>query len=180
MSRRIIMPVYEIYRRRGYSWAQHYQNRATVRALCSSGWDGVQVTRALSQDYPTPELQIDGSLLDVPLNVRREHTDRLCQRFRIPIIQRDLLCVWYWTESGWQDFVRQYQSMPDIYEDYYFKYDPEPNDRFLLVSMSSKPKQGSAKKVQPSCVAVDKPVDNRGANGDEKVQVAAFSIGATK
>jgi hypothetical protein len=186
MPRRIILPVRMIYEKRGLAWAFHYKNRETVRALCAAGWDGTQVAVELSQLFPQPQLQIDGSLLDIPLNIRREFADTTLSRFRLSIFQRDLLCLWYWTESGWQEFVRQYQSLPDVYENYYYKYDPEPNDRLLLVPISSKPKQGTAKKVQVPYSPVDSsvdssvdnpvgnPVDKSGTSSHQKVHLMHF------
>jgi len=148
MSRRIVLTAKQIYERRGLAWQRHYDNRAIAAQLCKTGWDGVQITRTLSIDYPEPTLEIDGWLLDVPLYLRQEHADRLISLFKLSYLHRDLLCSWYWTEPGWLGFVRQYQALPDVYEAYYYAYDPEPNDRLLLVPMSSKPKQGSGEKVQ--------------------------------
>ena len=170
MARRRIMTKDEIYRRRGLCWEQHYKNRAVARELCAAGWNSVEITMALLQDYPKPELQIDGSMLDVPLEVRQKHEYETLRRFRLSHVHQDLLCVWYWTESGWMEFVRQYQELPDVFEAYYFKYDPEPNDRMLLVPMSSKPKQGSAKKVHVGYVVVDKSVEKAGTSRLQKVQ----------
>lgn len=171
MPRRLVLPLKKIYENRGTEWQFHYENRLFVSSLCVSGWNGVEVALALHHSYPKPELMIDGSLLDVPLSVRREHEANFLSRFRLP--RRNLLCSWYWTESGWSEFYSMYQALPDVYEDYYYKYEPEPNDRFRLVPMSCKPKQGE--KVQSSQIYVDNPVDNpmdkSGTGRRQKVQV---------
>lgn len=140
MPRRRVMTVKKIYEERAAQWAFHYKNRAFASSLCELGWSGASLSAALRQDYPVPSLQIDGSMLDVPLRIRCECETGLLSRFRL--VDRVLLCLWYWTLDDWQEFVRQYQALPDVCEDYYYRYDRE-GDRALLVPMSSKPKQGS-------------------------------------
>ncbi len=151
MSRRLIVTRKQIYERRASAWADHYRNRQMARTLLDNGWDGVQITMALSQAFPAPELGIDAWLLDIPLNLRREHSDQILSRFRLTPNHRDLLCRWYWSAPAWEgEFVPAFQSLPEVYEDYYMLYEPEPVDRYVLVPMSGKPKQGTsgAEKVQ--------------------------------
>lgn len=140
MPRRIVVTALEIQKRRAQAWEDHYRNRMLARALITAGTSAEIAIRNLELFYPAPEIGVDGYALDIPLVVRREHNHRM----RLPA---DLLCVWYWSESYWMEFVRKYQSLPDVYEDYYWKYEPEPLDRGVLVPVSSKPKQGT-KKVQ--------------------------------
>lgn len=171
MAKKYILRAKEIYARRGAAWEYHYRNRETARVLCSIGWkDGEQITQTLNHHLPIPELQIDGTLLNIPLVVRREHEDRLLDLLRLSIYQRDLLCVWYWTESGWLEFVRQYQALPDVYEDYCYEYDPLPNDRFLLVPVS-KPVDKSLKPVDNLLESVDKSGDKTGGKQPRKGEV---------
>lgn len=146
MPRRMIVTKKQIYARRGEAWSSHYRNRETAKTMISAGWNGTQIVSSLNASWSTPEMEIDGRTLDIPLNIRQEWGSRLQNIHQIN--DRDLLCIWYWTADNWQDFVRQFQSLPDVYEDYYYLYEPEPIDRMRLIPMSSKPKQGSEKKVQ--------------------------------
>lgn len=155
MPRRYIFTIEEIYKRRGTAWKFHYENRALAREMTKASWDNIKILQALAMNLPEPELQIDGWMLEYPLNIRHEHFNNMQNHFRLP--NENLLCIWYWTESNWQEFKEKYQALPEVYEDYYLKYDPEPNDRGLLVPMSSKPKQGS-KKVLLSTKPVDNPL----------------------
>lgn len=175
MPRRIVYSIKQIYENRLLAWEFHYKNRELARVHSAAGVNALDLVQALSIYYPKPELQIDGFMLSVPLYTRREHEDGLRSRFRV---SRDLLCSWYWTESHWLEFVREYQNLPEIYQAYYLRYDPEPNDRALLVPMDSKPKQGS-KPVDKCLISVDKPVDKpvemSGTSILQKVQDQKFS-----
>jgi hypothetical protein len=163
MARRHVFTIKKIYEQRGRSWKYHYDNRDLARQLCKAGWDGALIEQTLRQELPEPKLQIDATLLDTPLDIRRKHYSHLESRFQLR--NNDLLCRWYWTEQSWQEFVQAFQALPEIFEDYYLKYDPEPNDRGVLVPMSSKPKQ-----VHPSC----RPVDNSGTSSPQKVHLPHF------
>lgn len=145
MPRRMIVTIKKIYERRADSWAYHYRNREKTRIMCQAGREGLKIETILNQYLPTPVMEIDGYILDIPFDIRREHANQLLNRLNLSPINRELLCSWYWTESGWQELVHQYQSLPDVYEDYYYQYEPEPIDRLILVPMSAKPKQGSIK-----------------------------------
>ena len=171
MPRRLTLSARKIIERRASAWETHYKRRALVIELCKAGWDGEQVARSLEMSYPAPVLGIDGNFEEIPIALRRTEEDRLLRLFRLDRKYRDYLCSWYWTGDGWQEFVRQYQALPDVYEDWYWKYEPEP-DRLVLAPMSSKPKQGRGRiqKVQVPYY----PVDNLGTTAVEKVQVGCF------
>jgi hypothetical protein len=144
--------------------------------MCKAGRNGNLIAQQLRVDYPYPEMQIDGYLMDIPLNIRQAHSSDLLNQFGLGY-KTDLLCCWYWTADEWQTLVNTYQSLPDVWDDFYMKYDPEPNDRMLLVPMSSKSKQGSGGKVQVNfrtVDTVDKTVDKSDTNQAEKVQVSIF------
>ena len=151
MSRRHIVTPKQIQEQRANAWQMHYQLRERAKIMIESGWDGVQISYLLSLDLPAPELDVDGYPLRVPISIRREKFDRLLSSLRVATT--DLLCIWYWTSGSWQDFVRLYQSLPDIYEDYYYLVDIEA-DRLRLAPVSSKPKQGSGIKVHLPYLAV--------------------------
>lgn len=152
MSRRLIVTKAEIHRRRGDAWARYYACRGLAVGMMRAGWNGENIARTLERypDYACPEVGIDGWLLDTPMQARREHEADLLKHFRLT--DRVMLCPYFWTEKGWMEYVRMYQALPDVFEDYYFKYEPMPIDRLRLVPMSSKPKQGTgisaSKKVQ--------------------------------
>lgn len=141
MPRRRVVSIDEIYKRRGCAWEHYYKLRALAREMVTVGWNGEGIAHALAARncYGTPEIQIDGWLLDIPLETRLKNERELLSLFRIA--DRELLCPWLWTEAGWMKFVRAFQSLPDVIEDYYYRYEPMPADRLVLVAMSSKPKQ---------------------------------------
>ena len=142
MPRRIVVKRDEIYKRRSHAWERYYKLRELARQMTSAGWDGGAIAAALKRyDEYTPELEIDGRLLDTPLEARRKYEHELLSRFRLS--DRELLCPWLWTEQGWMEFVRQFNALPEPAEDYYLRYEPMPLDRLRLVPMSSKPKQGA-------------------------------------
>lgn len=154
--------------RRACAWERHYRRREIASHLCTLGWSGTRVIQALTAaGYPEPELDVDGDLLSVPLYLRQGKQDELLSLLKIQ--DHALLCVWYWTEMRWMQFVRQFQSLPDVYEDYYYRYEPLPVDRIVLVPMSSKPKQGCGKPV-------DKPVKRLLIKSRKKVHLPDFSL----
>ena len=136
MSRRLIMIPKQIQLARVNAWSKHYENRRMVKAMISAGWNALSIIQNLQMDFPEPIMGMDGELLPIPLEIRRKHGDAL------PFNLSHLLCVWYWSDSGWTQLERAFQSLPEPIEDYYWRYDPEPNDRLILVPVSNKPKQG--------------------------------------
>ena len=170
MPRRVIVKKDEMYRKRASAWEFHYNNRNIARGMCSYGKDGARIS-LIVKDYCIRELRMDGWFLDVPFESRRVMEWQVLNQCGLSHMQTDLLCHYYWTEAGWMEFVRLWQAMPEVEEDYYHRYDPLPNDRLLLVPMSSKPKRGTA----PSLV--DKPVDKSGTSKALQVQVRS-KVGA--
>jgi len=141
MARRQVVRKADVYRLRGVNWELHYKNRGMCRSMVEIGWNSVDVTCSITSVYPVPVVQMDGDAPDVPLILRQQFEDQLLCDCRLR--DRRLLNVWYWSESGWMDYVKQFQSLPDAYEDYYWKYESE-GDRLLLVPMSSKQKPGTS------------------------------------
>jgi hypothetical protein len=177
MARRKIVTIKEIYKLRGEAWAFHYANREAVRAI-GNHYEAERIFGQLASCYPAPEMGIDGNLLDYPIDLRREYSHGSI----LPDLLSRLLCVWYWSESSWMDFVYLYQSLPEIYEDYYWRYQPEPFDRQVLFPVSTNGPRGRSyrvlitpsPKVHLSYRPVGKPVDNMAVFTSPKVHLAVI------
>ncbi len=160
MARRIIVPRNEIYRRRARSWEYHYSNRGLVKQIALS-LDAQSIINIVDRYVPAPKLRTDGCLIEGIDTLTGIH--EALRMLRWTTSQSKIICVWYWSEVYWMQFVHEFQSLPDVVEDYYFVYDDEL-DAIQLAPMSSKPKQGSVK-------AVGIPVDKWGTTRAQKVQV---------
>lgn len=177
MARRRIVRCKDIYRLRGDAWATHYENRNIARELSKQA-DAVRIMRDLIEYLPAPEMGIDGALLDYPIDLRREYLHGKI----LPESLSRLLCIWYWSEDCWMDMVRLYQSLPDVSEDYYWRYQPEPFDRVVLFPVSTNAPRGrshrvlisSSPKVHLSYAPVDKPVDKAAVFRSPKVQIGGY------
>lgn len=137
MSRRLIIPRTDIYRRRAGNWEWHYKNHLLARQVGLST-DTNRVLSALRYAVPPPEMQIDASIVEGLAELRgiRKALDSLSLTYQ----SQHLMCIWYWQESAWDQFVEQYEKLPDVYEDYYLFYDAD-RDAVLLKPLSSKPKK---------------------------------------
>lgn len=135
MPRRYIIPKKEVLRRRALEWEYHYNNRRIV-AETFGMYDPYRVVNTLQKEIPAPIMRTDGSLLEglATIKGRAQAADHL----NIDPMQKDLMCVWYWSEDGWADLNRQYQNLPDVTEDYCLLYDAEL-DAAHLVPVSQKP-----------------------------------------
>lgn len=180
MPRRRIVKRDDVYKLRAAAWARHYENREVVRVM-GNHWNAARIVVELERGLPVPEMGIDGSLLDYPLAVRREFGHGKI----LPETLSNLLCVWYWSEDHWMEMVRLYQSLPEIYEDFYWRYQPEPYDRLVLFPVSTNAPRGRSYKLLISDVPkvhlsrrpVDNPVDNLWIFQSPKVQVRSFQQG---
>jgi len=170
MGRRTIYKAQEIYKLRVVYWTRHYNYRGYAS---NCGLDPLKVLNALARaKLPDPEIEVDGSIYE-PLDVLRARSDALeilglrwtiiASSSEISITWKDLMCPYFWTEDGWQAYVRLYQALPDPVEDHYLFYDAE-RDGGRLVPMSSKSKRGDSPVGSP----VGKPVDK---SGTSQVQV---------
>lgn len=166
MPRRYVFSVAELQGRRARAWAEHYESRQIGKEL-ASGLDVKRVLRVLQESMPLPELDVDGYLFESRQMIHG--MNKALDILHWSFLQRRLMCVWYWSESGWMDFVHLYQSLPELYERHYLVYDAEA-DAGRLIPMSSKPKQGSLSRM-----AVDNPVDNFSTSRRQKVQVGSTS-----
>lgn len=138
MSPRLIVTKKDILRLRAMYWERHYGYRSQVRAFVAAGRNGETVTNILRQSMALPSVNFDGSLADLNRDDRRS---RLALVEQLEIFNLDLLCVFWWSEAGWMEYVRQYQALVDPVEDWYWTYHA-PTDQMLLVPMSSKAVRG--------------------------------------
>lgn len=134
MPRRAIITKAKIFKRRAVAWEWHYRNRQTVRTA-SANMDTTKVAQILSRTIPPPVMRIDGTLTEGIATLKG--VQRAIEELRLNHTQRDLLCSWYWSQAGWDDFVNQFQSLPEPTEDYYLTYEPE-SDAILIVPISQR------------------------------------------
>ncbi len=135
MPRRYIIPKKEVIRRRALEWEYHYNNHRIVSETFVMH-DPYRVINTISREVPAPIMRADGSLLEGLATVRGRSI--AADLLNIDQSQKELMCVWYWSEDGWADFNRQYQNLPDVTEDYCLRYDEEL-DVAWVVPVSQKP-----------------------------------------
>lgn len=162
MARKLIVTKEKIYLRRADHWQEHYKRREMARAIMQSGFSPRVMLSRLYMDLPAPALDVDGDFLQMAFDDRRKMGMVALTYGRLP---SDLLCRWYWSPEAWQEFVRAFQALPDIFEDYYYTFD-KATDRVWLAAVST---------ARRGRRAVDKPVDNKGTSRRAKVQVTEFS-----
>lgn len=151
MPRIIKMKVQDIFKRRGEHWEQHYRNRGVAKMYARE--DADHIAYILARDVPAPEMLIDGALLDSMAIMRAMYQAR--ERLGFQNSDRSMMCVWYWSEPAWMEFVRLFQALPDPIEDYYLFYD-EQADGMRLLPVSEKGKnrpksQGELRGNPPTC-----------------------------
>ena len=167
MPRRYIIPVREIYKRRAAEFEYHYNNHRTVTETMVM-YDAYRVANTLRREIPAPIMRADGSLIEGLATVQGKA--RAADLLNIYPAQRDLMCLWYWSEDGWADFNRQYQNLPEVTEDYCLKYDEEL-DAALLVPVSEKPKGAGAHSGFISEYYEEAPQKSRYKSSTSQVQV---------
>lgn len=160
MGRRIVISKNEIYKKRAQSWEYHYSNRGLVKQI-SLSLDAQKIINTIVRYVPAPQLRVDGCLLEGMDTLKGIHEAAAALRWTTA--QSKIICVWYWSEVYWMQFVHEFQNLPEVTEDYYLIYDAK-KDAVQLAPMSSKPKQGSIK-------AVEIPVEKWGTSHAQKVQV---------
>lgn len=119
MPRKYVLSVDDINRRRGQSWEYHYNNRQLAKMYDPT--DAARVSQIIMREAPPPEMRIDGSLLDGMANLRGMSA-ALAKTFQRGM-PREMMCVWYWSESAWMEYVRQFQNLPEVTESYVYVYD---------------------------------------------------------
>lgn len=147
MSRRYIIPQKEILKRRALEWEYHYNNRRKV-AECFVMYDRDRVINTITREIPSPIMRADGSLLDGLATVKGR--SRAAYLLNIDQEQKDLMCLWYWSEDGWANLNAQFQNLPEVTEDYCLKYDEEI-DAAWVVPVSQKPREGFKMAIIGDC-----------------------------
>lgn len=135
MPRRYIIPKKEVLRRRALEWEYHFNNRRTVTETFVV-YDPYRVINTITREVPAPIMRADGSLLEGLATVRGR--SKAADLLNIDQSQKELMCLWYWSEDGWADFNRQYQNLPEVTEDYCLRYDDEL-DAAWVVPVSQRP-----------------------------------------
>lgn len=141
MPRREIVSIREMQERRANAWERSYRLRKTAQSIIVHG-QPLRILAAIAKHLPPPEMQVDGYLYR-PLDVIRGEAEAALE-VGIHVMHKELLCAWYWTDAGWDAFVREYQSLPEITENYYWTYDAE-RDGAILVPVSAKPARSDAR-----------------------------------
>jgi len=150
MPRRTIISVKEIYKRRASAWEWHYNNRKTAR---SAGMNTEHIAQVVQRCVPRPVMRIDGTLSESIAVIKG--VDRAINELNFTYLLRDLMCSWYWSQAGWDDFVAQFQSLPEPTENHYLSYEPE-SDTILIVPLSQREPNSNkgTKKVQKGTSAL--------------------------
>lgn len=143
MPRREIVTVKEMQERRANAWERSYRHRGMAQAtIMNSVSITTRILSAIQRHVPPPEMLIDGYLyrsLDV---IKGEAM--AAAEIGISPVNKEVMCLWYWTDAGWDQFVQAYQALPEIYEPYYWTYDAE-RDGAILTPVSSKPMRSDAR-----------------------------------
>jgi hypothetical protein len=111
MTRRTFVTAKQIWAARAFWWTDHYQKREQAKAYTEQ-----QAERVLDlcKQMPSPMLDIDGSLDDWNYHAARakpvHETIDLAQQAGVAFA---MLVKWYWSETEWQSFVQQFNSLPE-------------------------------------------------------------------
>lgn len=153
MPRRDVVTITDIQRRRATSWEMHYRNRNLARQIAMQMQDPMRVIRTIQRHVPAPTIEFDGYLYR-PLDVIVGEA-QAAQELGFPHTHKALMCLWYWSDTGWDEFVRAYQGLLEVTEDHYWTYDAE-RDGAILTPLSAKPLRADARynlgttQVQPN------------------------------
>jgi len=141
MPRREIVTIREMQERRANAWERAYRLRKTAQSIIVHG-ESVRIHSAIARHLPPPEMQDDGYLYR-PLEVIRGEAEA-ANEVGIHVMHKELLCAWYWSDTGWDTFVQAYQNLPEVLEPYYWTYDAE-RDGAILLPVSAKPARSDAR-----------------------------------
>jgi hypothetical protein len=136
MPRRIIIPIREIQRRRAINWDWHYSRHSLAREMCAYVSSG-DVQSTIARHVPAPVMDICGAYVEGIATVRGRREAVCDLRLEDTTDNRSLMCVWYWKDVDWTEYVHQFQSLPEVYEDHYLYYDAE-QDAILICQMSDR------------------------------------------
>ncbi|MBL0320759.1 MAG: hypothetical protein IPP74_15900 [Alphaproteobacteria bacterium] len=147
MARKYIIPKKEVLARRALEWEYHYGNRRKVMEVFGI-YDPLRVINTITREIPSPIMRADGSLLEGIATVRGR--SKAAYYLNIDQMQKDLLCLWYWSEDGWANLNAQFQNLPDVTEDYCLLYDPEIDAAHIVPkSVQVRYKSGTSQAVVP-------------------------------
>lgn len=132
MARRSVLRMKDINRLRGCNWEHHYKNRSMIGALAVNR-EKEYIARVIERSVPPPVMRVDGSLVEGIATLKG--MDDALRDLALAYTYRELMCVWYWSLAGWDNFVAQFQSLPEVVEDYYYFYDAQI-DAALLMPMA--------------------------------------------
>lgn len=158
MPRRIVKKKSEIYKLRAMHWERNYAYRQDVKAMIASGRNGELISHLLYQSMEPPIVDMDGGVgcLNLSLEDRRTRIDLM---YQLEIWNNDLLCWFWWSESAWTEYVRQFNALPEPVEDYYLYYIPATDQAFLKPVSWKEPgttqvqpryKSGTSREVVPA------------------------------
>lgn len=137
MPRREIVTIPEMQMRRASAWERSYRLRTSAQSVLMHSHNiQTRIVDAIARHVPAPEMSIDGYLYR-PLDVIKGEANAAAE-IGIAPQDKEIMCRWYWTDQGWDEFVRLYQSLPDITEPYYWTHEAE-RDGAVLIPVSAKP-----------------------------------------
>lgn len=153
MPRKYIIPKKEVLARRALEWEYHYGNRRKVKEVFGI-YDPLRVINTITREIPAPIMRADGSLLEGIATVRGR--SKAAYYLNIDQMQKDLMCLWYWSEDGWANLNAQFQNLPDVTDDYCLLYDPEIDAAHIVPkSVQVRYKSGTSQAVVPQKHAQD-------------------------
>ena len=109
MSRRIFNTKEDIFRKRAYWWAEHYQKREQAKAFPHES--ATRTLKALEQ-MPEPALDFTGATSDDYVYRAIDFQEKvwLLKQAGTP---SELFVKWYWSEQEWMSFVRQFNALAE-------------------------------------------------------------------
>lgn len=147
MPRKYIIPKKEVLARRALEWEYHYGNHRTV-SECFGLYDKARVINTLTREIPAPIMRADGSLLEGIATVKGK--SKAAYLLNVDQEQKDLMCLWYWSDDGWANLNAQFQNLPDVTEDYCLLYDAEIDAAHIVPkSVQVRYKSGTTQAVVP-------------------------------
>lgn len=120
MPRRCVMNADWMRIARANGWSINYERRHAARSLGADR--GAHVLRVLSS-FPDTEMGLTGWLDKEASGLLMSARVRsACESAQIPLWNYEMLARWYWGDSEWQEYVRQFNSLPDPSGFYCFSF----------------------------------------------------------
>lgn len=104
----------DIMQARGLHYAKHLENHR----LCMLSPAREHVLRIIP-NLPIPRVDLWGDLDSLYLNA-----DTLAQFFESKVYTVELqhMVSWYWSAEGWDDYCKQFQQLPEPFEEYTYRW----------------------------------------------------------